>query len=500
MQRSSCLSRTAFTGLTVASFLMLSGAAMAQHIPTETTLHSSPRPSERDMPVALVAIVTADTGTPEGRVRFFEGDSVLGGAPLVSFVPGQGALALGYSHSCALDNAGGVRCTGANTYGKLGDGTTEQRDTPVGVLGLSSGVTAITASHHHTCALNTQGGVKCWGLGDQGQLGDGKSGSYASFIPTQVFGLESGVVKIAAGGYHTCAVTDGGAAQCWGDNSRGQLGNTGLAGIRSATPVAVMGLERGVVDIAAGLRHTCALRRDGRVLCWGANGNGELGDGTTEDRPMPVRTRRLSDITALALGNSHSCALTEDGAVRCWGYGTFGQLGQGTWDDSATPVRVRRMQSGVSAISAAQHHSCAILDEGGLRCWGANSYGQLGDGSNTSSNTPVRARGMQSGTVAAALGASHSCALQESGLVRCWGDGTVGQLGKGALDPDPNKNVHRRAIRMRGGAFGPVEGTAMATFVTDPLPRGRYEFSARYSGSDLHQRSASGVLTHRVTR
>jgi alpha-tubulin suppressor-like RCC1 family protein len=215
-----------------------------------------------------------------------------------------------------------------------------------------------------------------------------------------------------------------------------------------------------------------------------------------------VRTRHLPlTTTALALGSSHSCALTEEGAVRCWGRGTFGQLGNRTWDDSLLPRGVRRLQSGVTAIAAGQHHTCAILEGGDLRCWGASAYGQLGNNSRVSRNIPIGTWGMRYRTVSAvALGARHTCALEDNGRVWCWGDGREGQLGMGDLAADPNDNLRYTPVRMLGRNFGPVEGTAMATFLTDPLPRRRHVFQARFVGSHIYWPSWSDVLPHRVTR
>ncbi len=338
------------------------------------------------------------------------------------------AIAAGGDHTCALTNTGGVQCWGDNENGELGDGSTSQSLTPVDVSGLASGVTAIAAGSYHSCALTTAGGVECWGDNGSGQLGNGTTTQ--SLTPVDVSGLTSGGTAIAAGYEHSCALTTSGGVMCWGDNTYGELGDGTTT--QSLTPVAVSGLTSGVTAIAAGNLHTCALTTAGGVECWGYNGNGQLGDGTTTQSLTPVDVSGLaSGVTAIAAGGFHTCALTTAGGVQCWGDNGWGQLGDGTTIQRLTPVAVSGLTSGVTAIAAGELHTCALTTAGEVGCWGANYYGQLGDGTLTNRSTPMVVSGLTSGVTAIAAGDQYSCALTTAGGVECWGYNLYGELGDG---------------------------------------------------------------------
>jgi alpha-tubulin suppressor-like RCC1 family protein len=258
--------------------------------------------------------------------------------------------------------------------------------TPVDVVGLSDGVTAISVGYAHTCALTSTGGVKCWGFNGYGELGDNTN--IDSSTPVDVVGLNSGVTAIAVGQYHTCALIGTGGMKCWGYNYFGQLGNNTT--ISSSIPVDVVGLGSAITAISAGGYHTCALTGSGGVKCWGIHGI--LGDNTTIDRHTPVDVVGLSNgVKAISAGVYHTCALTSAGGVKCWGDNNYGDLGNNMIDSYGLPVDVVGLSSGVTAIAAGgyESHTCALTSTGGAKCWGDNAEGQLGDFSTTDRWTPV---------------------------------------------------------------------------------------------------------------
>jgi alpha-tubulin suppressor-like RCC1 family protein len=197
-------------------------------------------------------------------------------------------------------------------------------------------MTAIAAGSYQSYAVTAGGWLKAWGLNKAGQLGDGTT--IERHAPADVPGLASGMTIVAAGGSHTCSVTPGGALKCWGLNDTGQVGDG--TWIQRSAPADVTGLGSGVTAVAAGENHTCAVVPGGGLKCWGSNGNGQLGTGTTGSRNTPADVAGLTgDVIAVAAGYSHTCAVTA-GAVKCWGWDSYGQLGQGTITYRTTPVDV----------------------------------------------------------------------------------------------------------------------------------------------------------------
>ena len=349
-------------------------------------------------------------------------------------------IATGNLYTCAVTTAGGVKCWGINNNamygvtGLLGDGTTTAaRLTPVDVVGLTSGVAQIATGYLHTCARTSTGTVKCWGNNGSSQLGDGTTTQQN--LPVSVTGL-TGAVSIAAGYGHTCAVISGGSVKCWGRNVEGELGD-GTTTART-TPVSVSNLTPGAVSVTAGYFHTCAVTTGGGAKCWGGNGNAQLGDDSVTNRNTPVDVSGLTEgVVSLSAGYSHTCAVTTGGGAKCWGYNGYGGLGDNSTSKRLTPVDVFGLTTGTASISAGMGNSCAVTTSGAATCWGNNSSGQLGDGTTTNRKTPVAVSGLTNGVTSisnATGGGYHTCAITTTGP-KCWGANDQGQLGDGTFTP-----------------------------------------------------------------
>ena len=334
------------------------------------------------------------------------------------------AVSAGSNYGCGLVGNEGY-CWGFNSSGQRGDGTKANAVVPTPVSG-GLRFDAIAASQH-TCAKTLANAIYCWGNNNFGEIGNGTLG--LSVVPVLAAGPP--FLTIAVGPNHTCGLEVNGTTYCWGFNDRGQLGD----GTRTnrTVPTAVSGSENfffsninGAVNLALGTQHTCSRQQSGPIYCWGDNGSGQLGDGSTTERTSPVLVKGgpFSWVTA---GTSHSCGIGAGNAAQCWGGG--GMLGDGTTTirSGAGPV-----SGGFSftQISTYSNFTCALSALGAAYCWGTNTYGQVGDGSTDNRTTPVAvAGGIKFDRISA--GDNHACGMTQRGAVYCWGFNAFGQLGDG---------------------------------------------------------------------
>ncbi len=382
---------------------------------------------------ALAAIDTAGlvTGLQAGTVMIVATYEGAGAArsltvttiqllPLPRFMSGNG-------HSCGLAASGAAYCWGLNQNGQLGDGTTTDRASPVAVVGGVTFAALATGGGYglHSCGLTASGAAYCWGSNSSGQLGDGTTTDRSS--PVAVAGGLS-FQALAVGYAHTCGVATTGAAYCWGANNYLELGD-GTSTNRS-TPVVVGGgltFQR----LAAGGTHTCGFTVSGSAYCWGDNQVGALGDGTNTSHGTPVAVAGGLTFQALAAGEGYTCGITSSGAAYCWGDDTFGELGSASSSNSPVPVA-----GGLSyqSISAGQTHTCALTAGGTAYCWGDNEFGELGDGSMNGNMIPRTTPAAVPGGLTfqgISVGPWFTCAVTTSGATYCWGLNAYGQVGDG---------------------------------------------------------------------
>lgn len=330
-------------------------------------------------------------------------------------------------HACVAGADGGVRCAGSNQHGELGDGSKQPRRAFASVAGLGGRAKGVAVGMDHACALLEDGTVWCWGGNDRGQVGDGTKED--RLAPERVDGLVSGgtvggaVVEIAAGAYATCARLRTGEVMCWGGNAEGTLGD-GTTEDR-LRPVGVSGLA-GARLVALGDDHACAAFGAARdLVCWGKNVDGRLGDATTERRLTPARVASMTGVAMLALGASHTCAARDDGDLSCWGSNAVGQLGDGTGIERHTPTPVRI--AAVTRLMAGGNATCAVLGDGRFECWGTHRRAGIDElrAVGSADHFSPRAEPGIDGPIGVALLSDQACALRADGSFACFDSGAT---------------------------------------------------------------------------
>ena len=432
--------------------------------------------------VALLAATLA-TLAPQAAAPVAADGNEAPGAPLAAR-----SITAGGEHTCALLDDGNVKCWGRGNEGQLGQGSAANLGDGPGEmaalapinLGAGRTATAVTAGDYHTCALLDDGNVKCWGRGSDGQLGQDSTanlgdsaGEMAALSPVEL-GAGRTATAITAGYNHTCALLDDATVKCWGRGDYGRLGQDSTAdlgdqaGEMAALAPVNLGVGRTATAITAGGSYSCALLDDATVKCWGYGGHGQLGQGSTADLGnqagemaglAPVNLGVGRTATAITAGGDHTCALLDDGTVKCWGRGAFGRLGQGSTanlgDQAGEMAALAPVDLGVgrtaTAITAGGNHSCALLDDATVKCWGYGGNGPLGQDSTAdlgdqagemAALAPVNLGAGRTATAVTA-GGYHTCAVLDDGTVKCWGRNDSGQLGQ-----DSNANLGDQAGEM----------------------------------------------------
>jgi cysteine-rich repeat protein len=370
----------------------------------------------------------------------------------------------GLHHTCALIDGGAIVCWGRGEFGQLGYGNPnnvgdDELPSDVGSVPLPNAVIKLELGNYHSCAILADGGLRCWGLNDRGQLGYGSLTNMGDDESLSALASVSvpPAIQVDLGERHTCARVGSGEVRCWGANDYGQLGyaNTLVPVLEMLLPGEAVNIGASSSRLTLGYWHACVSFVDGGSRCWGRNDVGQLGQANVvaigdDEVPSAAGLMQLippslpanTEVLAIALGGNHGCVLLGGGEVLCWGSNGSGQLGYGdlnnVGDDELPSARVPVDIGGPAVeVVCGANHTCARRADGEVLCWGDNSVGQLGLGNTTivgDDELPVTVGTVDIGGDAIQLsaGGNHTCALTSAGEVRCWGQNNFSQLGLGS--------------------------------------------------------------------
>ncbi|MAV90582.1 MAG: hypothetical protein CL676_04120 [Bdellovibrionaceae bacterium] len=330
----------------------------------------------------------------------------------------------GNEQTCGITDSGQGMCWGRNVEGNLGDSTTTDSLTSVGINGAYVW-DMMSSNTRTTCGVINNGDAYCWGEGTGGQIGNGSSANQS--VPALVSGSHSWV-EVSVGLQHVCGLTAGGDIYCWGTNPSGQLGNNSTT--TSNVPLIVSG-GLTFIDVEVGGSSSCGITNTNAAYCWGLNTNGQLGDGTTTTRLVPTLVGGAHSWNEISVGGSHACGITTSGTLYCWGAGTSGQIGNAQSFEQTSPTQESFGATDWDYVTSGNQHNCAVNLSGDIYCWGANTSGQLGNGTTTTSNSPslISATGPFDNVFSSY---NHTCGVKSNGLLTCWGNNANGQLGTGS--------------------------------------------------------------------
>lgn len=407
--------------LSTSAVAMLSGLKIDNNT-NVTTCAAGQEGSLRRHPTNGLEVCNGTTfepaGSGSGGGAGAGGSGAGGGGALIY----DGKIVTGRHHTCAVRADGTAYCWGLNNNGQLGNGTTTNSSTPVPVSGGHQFV-HITMGENFSCGLRTDGNVYCWGINASLELGNGTA---SSSIPLLVTGGHK-FVQIDSGYWHTCGLRTDGNAYCWGENLSNQLGRTPAT--NSGVPVAVTGGHK-FVQVSGGNTHSCGLKADGNAYCWGGNAYGQIGDATTATRTSPVAVSGGHQFRSVTASSLYSCGLRTDGAAYCWGVNDTGQIGDGTLTDRTTPTPVGG-EHRFSSIQTGLEHACGLRSDSVILCWGRNDYGQVGDNTTIRRPNPTVALAGTGWAYLSAKMGHQTCGIQSNGAIYCWGWNYNGQIGDG---------------------------------------------------------------------